>query len=82
MSPRTFTLGTLPLVILLVTSACSDSLGPSAGQISARRGADDPPGDNRGVDLTPHFRRSGTLPEDGGVDAPKAGGKDDPANHT
>jgi hypothetical protein len=92
MSRRILALGTLPVLFVLLTAGCSDGLGPNAGQISARRGADDLPGDNRGVDLpgdnkgvdlTPHFRRGEAEPNDNrGVDAPKAGGADDPATHT
>jgi hypothetical protein len=75
-------------------TACSDSLAPSAGSISARRGADDPPGDNRngrGADDTlPHFSRSGLSfsrgPGGGGADDPAGDdrgghGADDGANH-
>jgi hypothetical protein len=89
MSRRILALGTLPLFLLLATTACSDALGPNAAGANLRRGADDPPGDNRGVDLPgddkgvdakPHFRRGTDDPT--GVDVPKAGGADDPANHT
>ena len=91
---RTIALATLPAFFLLFTAACSDTLGPTAGQPSLRRGADNLPGDNRGVDRAgddhgvdpkPHFRRGADDPagDDRGVDAKPRGGKgaDDPANH-
>ena len=74
-------------------TACSDGLAPSSGSISARRGADDPPGDNRhgrGTDDTlPHFSNSGlsfSRGSGGGADDPigddRGGhGADDGPNH-
>ena len=105
MTRRTLSLATLPLFLLVVTAACSDAVGPNAGGVNARGGADDVPGlslpaDNNGVDPAPHFRRGADdLPGDDngvdikphfrrgaddatGVDAPKAGGADDPITHT
>lgn len=59
-------------------TACSDGLAPSPDSISVRRGADDPPGDNRhgrGADDTlPHFRNSGLSFSRGSG----GGGADDP----
>ena len=76
---RTLALGSLPFLLLLLATACSDNLGPTAGQLTPRKGADDPPGDNRGIDT----RRGADDPagDDRGVD-PKPHfrrGADDPA---
>ena len=87
MSPRLFSLAALPLALVLFTAACSDAVGPNASAPSLRQGADDPPGDNRGIDLPGDDRGTDIRPslrqgaDDPAGDVRGGHGADDPANH-